>query len=152
MTIIAWDGHTLAADKQSTANGFRRVVTKVHMVPDGIIGCSGSATACVAMRDWFMNGRQKQDWPQIQSTDKDAYTMFVDWAGRLWIYEDFPHPIALENRYDAMGSGRDFALAALELGHDAVTAVQVASKLCNSCGMGYDALNLEECRKKRAQL
>ena len=42
-----------------------------------------------------------------------------------------------------MGHGRDFTLAAMHLGHDARTAVEVACALDAFCGCGIDTLTLE---------
>lgn len=37
MTIIAWDGKTLAADKRGTVAGMAYTVTKIHRLPDGLV-------------------------------------------------------------------------------------------------------------------
>jgi hypothetical protein len=149
MTVIAWDGRTLAADKQTTAGGRPRVTTKVYRVPEGLVAMCGSSVASVAVLEWFQKGRPPNDYPAIQKTDKDCGAMFVDWTGQLWIYEDHPHAIRIENRFDAMGSGRDYAIAALHLGHDARTAVKVACELDVSCGQGIDSFDLFEARQHK---
>lgn len=150
MTIIAWDGRVLAADKMSSSGGFIRKVTKIYVVPEGIVGFCGSGVAARAMLEWFRNGRKADLWPKIQGSDKDAYSLFVDWSGRHWTYEDWPHPIPQENSWDAIGSGRDYAAAMLHTGQGAVRAVQVASDLCIDCGMGYDVIVLEDAKRALA--
>jgi ATP-dependent protease HslVU (ClpYQ) peptidase subunit len=147
MTILAWDGKTLAADRQGSFGNFGREVTKIHRVPEGIMGFCGCLAAGVAMVEWFRGGRDPDEWPRVQGVkDREAYCMFIDWSGQLWIYEEFPHPMRIEGRFDAMGSGRDFALAAMHMGADAVTAVRVTCELATDCGMGVDALNLADAR------
>lgn len=49
-----------------------------------------------------------------------------------------------ENVPICYGEGRDFAYGALEMGANAIKAVEVASKYCISCGMGIDVLSFEE--------
>jgi ATP-dependent protease HslVU (ClpYQ) peptidase subunit len=150
VTVLAWDGRNLAADKQSTADNLRRTVTKIHVVPEGIVGFCGSTVAAAALLQWFRGGRRQGEYPDIQRSDKDAYALFIDWTGQSWSYEDHPYPIKNEDDLSAMGSGRDFAITALHLGHNAMKAVEVACQLTNCCGMGMDVLNLsEEFRKHR---
>jgi hypothetical protein len=146
MTVIAWDGKTLAADKQSTVCGIAVQTTKVHVVPEGIVAFYGATSGAVAMLEWFNRARDICHWPEkIQQNDEtNAYSVFVDWSGKVWLYENFPYAIPKEGAFFAGGSGRDMALAALDLGFTAVEAVECANRHCITCGMGVDSLNLAE--------
>ena len=48
----------------------------------------------------------------------------------------------MEGPFCAIGSGRDFALAAMALGHSAIEAVTVAGRFDTASGNGFDALPL----------
>jgi hypothetical protein len=41
MTVIVWDGKTLAADKQATQADLKRKVTKIHRLRGHLVGVSG---------------------------------------------------------------------------------------------------------------
>ncbi len=69
--------------------------------------------------------------------------MFIADGGNCYGYYLSPYPEWNQDRFDAIGSGRDYALAAMYLGHDARRAVEVASALDNGCGNGIDVLTLE---------
>jgi ATP-dependent protease HslVU (ClpYQ) peptidase subunit len=143
MTVIAWDGKTLAADKQNTSAGHATTVTKIHRVPGGLVGFTGNAGHANALLTWFREGRNPADWPKKGGEDS-AGVMFVTDDGELRGYsgDDGPNYVLYEDKFVAFGAGRDYALAAMYLGSDARRAVEVACALDNSCGMGIDTLEL----------
>ena len=143
MTVIAWDGKTLAADKQSTNGGFASTVTKIHRVPGGIVGFTGNGGHAMALFAWFKGGRDPKAWPKKEG-DSSAGVVFISEDG-IYAYsgEDGPNAEKLENKFDAWGVGYAYALAAMHLGHNARIAVQVACDLDINCGKGIDTLELE---------
>ncbi len=54
------------------------------------------------------------------------------------------YPELHEDKFNALGAGRDYALAAMYLGFDASRAVEVACALDVNCGNGIDVLTLED--------
>jgi ATP-dependent protease HslVU (ClpYQ) peptidase subunit len=144
MTIICWDGKTLAADKQSTFSGYGVTVTKIHRVPGGIVGFAGNAGHARALLEWFRQGMIPENWPTKGGEDS-AYALFITNAGEVRGYsgDDGPHFELYEDKHIATGAGRDYALAAMYLGCDARKAVEVACALDNCCGKGIDTLELE---------
>ena len=143
MTVIAWDGTTLAADKAGTNCGYRRTVTKIHRFPGGIVGFAGDGSRAMALLAWFQSGRDPASYPEFQKGDDAVGCICIENNGRSLAYLHTPYPEIHTDRFDAIGHGRDFALAALHLGHSAVVAVQVACALNNTCGLGVDTLTLE---------
>lgn len=142
MTVIAWDGKTLAADKRACLGTAIGVTTKIHRVDDYLVGIAGDASYGRTMLAWLQDGRKPDKFPASQADrDKFARVMAIWPGGEVWIYEDTPHPFRLEGRYAAIGSGRDFAMAAMHLGHDAERAVLVACALDSNCGNGVDRLH-----------
>jgi ATP-dependent protease HslVU (ClpYQ) peptidase subunit len=143
MTCIAWDGRTLAADKQSTNCGFGSKVTKIFRVPGGLVAFTGNEGHAMALLAWFRAGRDPEKWPQ-KGGDDSASAIFATPEGLL-VYsgDDGPHCAARENAFSAWGAGRDYALAAMHLGKTAREAVEVACALDNTCGQGIDTLELE---------
>ena len=145
MTIIAWDGHTLAADKRCSGGACTFTVRKIHRLADGsLIGLSGDSAYCAQMLAWVQAGEKAADIPATQrDRDKFAAAMVIRPNGEVWKYEDTPHPYRVEDKVFAIGSGRDFALAAMDLGLNSVRAVEVACARDQNCGNGIDTLRLE---------
>lgn len=144
MTVIAWDGRTLAADKRSDYGGCIQMVTKIHRAGGCLVGGAGEFSFILAMVEWVRNGRDPAQFPAHQR-DKDDWqpTLVIEPDGRPALYERTPYPIRWERPFGAIGSGKQYALAAMRLGHDARMAVAVASEFCPGCGNGIDALTLE---------
>lgn len=144
MTVIAWDGRTLAADKQATIQGLRLTVTKIFRVPDGLVGFMGSASHVAALLPWFCGDRDPAKWPHPPTPTASADVLHITHEG-VFTYcgEHGPHPEKLEDPFVAMGAGRDYAMATMFLGYDARRAVEVASALDVSCGNGIDTLTLD---------
>lgn len=144
MTVIAWDGETLAGDKRTNFGGLHATTTKVQRLPDGgIVGCAGNTAQIWEMVHWLAQGADPEKLPAIQRDAKECVTMLVvSRCGDLWQYENSPYPIRIENKQWAIGSGRDFAIAAMRLGQTAAQAVALACELDMGCGNGVDALSL----------
>ena len=145
MTVIAWDGKTLAADKQSTICGNPATVTKIYRVPGGMVAFSGSGSHAMELLTWFKAGRDPATYPRCRSADQEdgAGSLFISDQREIHLYSHVsPFCEVLEQRFYARGAGRDYALAAMHLGHDARTAVEVACALDNTCGRGIDTLEL----------
>jgi len=144
MTIVAWDGKTLAADRAATNCGYRRTLTKIFRVPGGLVGFAGDGSRAMALLEWFRAGCKPDEYPAFQRDAETAVgNIFVTNEGESLTYLYTPYPERRLDRFDAIGSGRDYALAAMHLGCDAKQAVQVACALDNGCGNGIDTLTLE---------
>lgn len=142
MTCIAWDGKTLAADKAATNVGYMRRVTKIFRVPEGLVGFAGDGDYALEFLEWFNNGRVVADYPKSLA-DGAVGAIFIDQDKRCWGYTKVPYPQLCEDAFDALGSGRDYALAAMYLGKTAKEAVEVAIALDNGCGKGIDVLEIK---------
>jgi 20S proteasome alpha/beta subunit len=82
--------------------------------------------------------------PSTQRDEDKCCTMLVIAPdGEVRLYQAGPYPMVQENRYCAIGSGKEAAAAVLELGFDAKKAVEIASRVCVGCGNGMDTLELE---------
>jgi hypothetical protein len=161
MTVIAWDGNMLAADKRTTLGGVAYTSTKIERIVTGagtnseepavlLVGASGESWACKAAIEWVRGGRKPEEFPVSQSDKEDWAGLVVvehrpGWkpgATRVLRYERSPYPYEMEDVLLAFGAGADFALAALHLGKNAVEAVELACKLSVHCGNGVDFLRV----------
>jgi ATP-dependent protease HslVU (ClpYQ) peptidase subunit len=146
MTVIAWDGKTLAADKQCTLAGHAGKATKIFKTPEGLVAFVGGAFHSGELLKWFMDSRPKGLYPKFTDDDEDgsAHAVFISREKIIHVYGHYSEsPQIEESKFYAKGCGRDYALAAMHLGFDAITAVQVACDLDIYCGMGIDSFRLE---------
>lgn len=143
MSVIAWDGTTLAADRQSTMADMRRVVRKIWRLKSGeLAGITGNEGIGLELVKWYESGADPTKYPPMQAT--------ADW-GRLTVitltgamdYEQRPWPIKYREKFAAWGSGRDYAIGAMAFGASAVQAVKIASRYNALCGLGIDTLRLK---------
>lgn len=142
MTVVVWDGTTLAADKRAMNNGFKGgTVTKIHRWPGGLCAFSGDFDVGVQMVEWLRAGADPAKYPAQQEKNA-ANFLVIHNDGNVVRYESVPIPLKMENAHQAMGSGRDYALAALHLGYSARVAVETACALDSGCGNGIDTLTL----------
>ena len=143
MTVIVWDGTTLAADKAANSSGIQRTVTKVFRLnADELVAFAGRGYEAQALRAWLQGPRTPETFPPLRDPD-DVIAWLVHRNGTILRYDGGRYLVPYEDRTFADGSGRDFALAALHLGCDAVRAVQVAVHFDINCGVGIDALRFE---------
>lgn len=141
MTVVAWDGRTLAADRRSNSNGLIGTVTKVRRIGPLLCAGCGEYSAILAMLEWIENGRVTADLPAAQNSKDDWACMLVIDGARILKYDRGHLPMHLEVPFYAVGTGRDFAIAAMHLGKSASEAVEIASLFQSDCGNGVDVLN-----------
>lgn len=143
MTVIAWDGRTLAADKRTSFGGLIATTAKLHRLNDGIAGGTGDSALIGQMIDWLRQGADPEKFPTGRQRDpKECAEIMVIQRGRILYYVDTAYPAILEDRQWACGSGRDFALMAMHLGKTAREAVELACLFQSDCGNGVDELTL----------
>lgn len=143
MTVIAWDGQTLAADKRACNGGLARTVTKIYRVSDVLVGVAGDIAQAMEMIAWVRRGRKPDDFPASQRSDEWGTLVVIEADATVSVYEQSPYPFKIEDKIFASGSGRDFALAAMHHGKNAWEAVNTACCFDSGCGNGIDELRLE---------
>lgn len=126
--VMAGDGRAFGFDKMSVGEK-----TKVFRLSDGtLIGVSTSALGIPkAVRDWVERGMDSSAIPVPRDKDKfDFEALIVRANGEAelldgnWLPGD---PVKAD--YYAIGSGKQFAMAALVLGKSAKESVEVAAQL-----------------------
>lgn len=137
MTTVAYDGRTLAGDTQANSAGMRRTVKKLFRLNDGrLFGGSGDYENCLLARDWLNDGG-----PKPTLTD-DFTGLVIETDGRCMRYEHKLCPSPIAEKFTALGSGRDFAIAAMHMGQSAREAVKLASIYDIGTGPEVECLEL----------
>jgi hypothetical protein len=146
MTVIAWDGKTLAADRRSVVNGTIRGTTKISRHPERLelIAITGSLSDGLEVRNWYLSGAAPEGFPATCRQADNFSRLIVIREDGVFCYEGGPIPIKFDDQRVAFGSGADFAMAAMYLGRNAGEAVQVACALSSECGNGIDTLEFQQ--------
>lgn len=141
MTVIAWDGKTLAADKMASNGGSKFRVTKIWRIKKCLIGVCGDYAPSMAVKRWFEQGANPKDWPECNQ-DKDCWAalLVIDPQKQIWRYEREPYPFKIEEPFFAVGCGKEAAMAAMHMGASAKKAVKIAALVSPECGLGVDTL------------
>jgi len=145
MTTIAFKEGILAGDKMSVNGNLKYArVTKVHKINGCLCAIAGPYDIGMEMLHWFQEGAEPDDFPGIQMETNESTLLVITPERRITLYERSPIPLIFEQEVVAIGSGRDFALAAMELGCSAEEAVRVAMKLDAYTGGDVDVITFEQ--------
>lgn len=135
MSVIAWDGRTLAADSQATCADMRQHCVKIQRLPGVIVATTGQLNHHDALVTWWCAGAKAADAPAWMATDEWTRLVVVS-ASSVIAYERWglPNDCSAEPFF-AWGSGRDFAMGALAHGATAEEAVAIACRFSINCGL-----------------
>lgn len=149
MTTIAFDGKTMAADKQSVGgsrkyqqHGCKIRAGSYHGQP-ALFSGAGTIVYCDAVIEWLQAGMPDEGRPEMP-TNPDSFTVLVATELGLFEYIDSLRPLALGPLKWAIGSGAEYALGAMAAGASAKRAVEIACTLDVNSGMGVDVLTLRK--------
>lgn len=141
MTVIAWDGKTLAADKQAVNGSTKSSVKKLFLARGCLLGVTGSLSVGMEMVEWFNQGAVPDEFPKSNtSPDSGCSLVAIRPDLTVWKYESGPQPMQFEGPIVAFGSGDESALIAMACGKSAAEAVLLVQRYNTSCGMGLDIL------------
>ena len=125
MTTIATDGHTMVCDGMRCRNDtiIEMNAVKIQSFKDGtIIGCSGASADINRFLAWFGSQEEK---PKIE----EHFAALVLKPDGTCSYYHEPHLEELPAQLPtAIGSGMDFAIAAMDAGAPPFVAVEIACK------------------------
>jgi len=142
MTVVAYDGRSLAADKQSVCGGRCSTTTKIWRLDTGeVAAITGMQAMGQMLVEWYKQGADPATWPIPDSEENDCVRLIVADVSGCKFYEQ-AIPLAVEDAFGAWGSGADFAVTAMYLGKSAREAVELTCLFAVGCGNGVDAFDL----------
>jgi ATP-dependent protease HslVU (ClpYQ) peptidase subunit len=149
VTTIAFDGRTMAADRQiSNGNRRERIKTKIRRLRNGALaGAAGDAYLCGHFLDWLDDEVTELEIADECVDDVECVVAFPD--GKVFIYNGRGHPIEIDEPVYAIGSGSDFALSMLEVGKSAREAVEYAHTRDTGTGKDVDVLEFAPVKRAR---
>jgi ATP-dependent protease HslVU (ClpYQ) peptidase subunit len=142
MTVIAYDGTSIATDRQSTSGGLKTLITKSMRLKDGtVLAVAGPTATGLLLMDLYKKKQLIRKWPETQDKN-DFAILVVARKGKVVFYEYQSTAIPVQTPIFAWGAGREIAIGAMAFGATAEQAVQIASKWDNTCGLGVDNYRL----------
>jgi len=141
MSVIVWDGKTLATDRAALSGSIHHRVVKAWRHEGAILTGTGSVKRIYEMMAWYKRGVDTP-FPEGQMRSNWCHFIVIDEHG-LKRYEQSPIPIEHGFNACAFGSGQDLAYGALAMGADAQRAVEIANLYSRNCGHGVDIFHLK---------
>ena len=138
MTVIAWDGQVLAADRMVCLGDTIFKSRKIERISE-TTWAAGSGSPMTAQVMAFLKGQAP--YPKWDKDESFSVLVVKKGFAESWLYTLTEYPEILISPI-AIGSGRDFAMTALHLDKSATEAVEIASQLCASCGGGIDDIKV----------
>lgn len=145
MSVVAWDGKTLAADKLSVNYDMSRVTKKIYKAGKFIYAYTGLVAEGLELIQWHKDGADPHKYPAFQTNAERFTRLIIVSFNQLEVFEMCSTPIKFPlQEFRAWGSGRDFAIGALAMGATAIQAVEITSQYNVYCGGGVDAFEMDE--------
>lgn len=150
MTTIAWDGNTLAVDRQCSWGCTKTPQTKIGQFIEGpykncIFASCGEAEYVPELIHWFETLNADPNLYPATQKDSDktqACFMVIGPNKEIWEFGQSAFPLLVEAPYFALGSGMDFAMAAMYCGKNATEAIECASFFDKNSGLGWNAVTI----------
>lgn len=137
MSVIAWDGRTLAADTGMVTAGMRARTSKMahSYVNDQSVICAWTGDHGLGhlLAQWYFDGADPETFPNKFAKEDEWCRLIVADRDGCFFYENYPAKIIVHDKYMAWGSGRDFAMGAMFLGASAEEAVNAACEHSTEC-------------------
>ena len=127
MTTIATDGKIMASDSQQTGQYIDQIdCEKVFRIRGELVGISGDYAEARRYLEWLQNGAKKEDKPHFEK-DSDFDALHLTPQGVFCVTKNL-YRVAV-GIPAAVGSGGDFAMAAMMAGAKPRKAVEIAIRL-----------------------
>lgn len=135
MTTIACNRSMMAADTLMDDEGMITYTTKIFRVPGAIIGFAGEVAEGLKFIEWYKD--QEEDL-ELENTSAIVLT-----SKGIFTYES-EHPIVVREPYYSIGSGKSYAMNAMDNGHKPDEAIRQAMRRDTGTGGEIDVLILWE--------
>jgi len=131
MTIVAWDGKSLACDSRTTGGFIKDDTQKVWKIGNRYIGIAGTYSAALLAIQWMRD--KTKDKPKLELKDDNDFEAIEIIDGKAFYYDENLIGSPVSAPY-AIGSGCQYAMCAMWLGHDAKKAIGAAKNFDECCG------------------
>lgn len=131
MTVVVATRELMVADTLCCHGNVRSTSHKIHRISHNeIVGVAGDFSSGLKFVEWYRT-KEPADFSDL------SFDALVLNESGLFHYDNNLIPMPIMEPFYAIGSGADFAIAALDLGKSPVDAVKLACKWDISCGLPY---------------
>lgn len=148
MTTIAANRRSMAADSKVTDGDTFYYTNKLHIIGESIIGVAGICAATNKFLEWFRAGCPR-DGPTLEEDDSVGFSALVLNRSGLYVYSGCFEPDKLDDRYYAIGTGKQHAVGMMRLGHTPANAVR-AAKVDPCTGGRIREIHLKNVKRLKA--
>ncbi len=140
MTTIAASRSQIAGDQKCTDDGTAFRTRKIRRIGQAVVGAAGNSGSISKFFKWLEAADPDADPPKFGKDDELAALVLTP-AG-LFAYDTTCEPEEILDDFYAVGSGKQAALAAMHLGCDPKSAVEIACKVDDATSGPVDMLEL----------
>ncbi|MES2662283.1 MAG: hypothetical protein V4629_03175 [Pseudomonadota bacterium] len=145
MTVIAWDGKTLASDSLVCLGNAVYSSQKIFSNDEYLVGISGEAAVGLELVEWiFEKGMNKADFPSKQKEEMLCNVLLIKKDRSTYFIENSHVPYPIFSKHIALGAGADMALGVMHSGKNAIDAVEIAVKLNAHCAGEAKSIDFDE--------
>jgi uncharacterized protein YoaH (UPF0181 family) len=149
MTVIAWDGKTLASDSMMTDDCGVTSVTKIWRLKDGrLFGGAGSAGYVALVRDWLMTGGNLKTRPDCARYEHAYFGGILIQHGECLALDGYLSTMKITAPHYAIGSGAAQVNALMASGMTSEQAVRTVIEKQLADGVGGAVQTLALHRRK----
>ena len=149
MTVIAWDGKTLATDRMANDGSQKWESSKAwyskrYKEDECIITGTGLLAHIIQMKAWYIQGGDVDSFRDLPC-NRVAYStsqLIVVRREGLYVFEGH-HPVLRKEEFCAFGDGKEIAMGALAMGATAKQAVLICNDFSLHCGKGVELFSLQ---------
>lgn len=139
------DGYvTMVGDRQVNHDGWgSHALTKVYRIGDDLVGMVGEMGKGSRAVRWYREGADPLVYPKEELSGGNFILLVWDGTNLLTI-DDQGFPVIIEETVSAVGSGAMAARGAMAMGASAARAIEIASMVDSSTGMGQDIVRIQQ--------
>jgi len=141
MSVVVWDGKTLAADTQGTVGSQISRTSKIFRHKNARLGLVGNYGRGLELVEWFKSGEKIAKFPELDDDEDYAALIVIKDGETPYVYPGNERKEPVLDSFYAWGSGSNFALGALQMGASAVEAVEATCRWSTDCSLPYEALS-----------
>lgn len=153
MTTIAYSAatQTMAADSQVTSGNRKFRTTKLFRLKDGgIAGGAGDFAVLLKVIRWAEAGFNLKAKPDLPDSAEGSFEILcVRGDGSMFSLDETMEPMPLTDAFLAMGSGSNYAVAAMHCGKTPLEAVEVAAQFDPGTSGPFHEMVLERPKRTR---
>lgn len=121
MTTVVCDGSVMISDSMLSDNGLKSITQKIFKINGCCIGFAGSYSEGLLFCEWYRDRRKRK--PVLE----DIEIMVLTPKGVVF-YDESLIAMRSENKFNAIGTGRDYAIGAYSAGASTRETVEIACK------------------------